>query len=391
VSPGQPVRFFQSITLNQSATICAGDSYPIGNQILTQSGVYTIPLPTSSGCDSIVQLTLDVRQPALTLGPDQTICVGDAAQLNAQTTGCTGCQFAWSTPGLSGKTVTVKPAASTTYTVTITDNASCTAQDTVYLQVSPPANITLEVAICAGSMYTVGNQAFSQAGQFTVHLSSAAGCDSTVLLRLDVLEPRAYGAATDTFFYPPGLGASDRAFDPVANDTVPDEDAWIARLITQPGAGTAEMDSTGRLLYRLQNTAFLGIDSFWYEICDRTCTGTCVRAPIRIVVQDKLPDLASELPNGLTPNGDGFNDTFDPVQYFLDKNYIVPNSRATLTVLNRWGEIVFHAGPYPDGGWDGRSSSGHLMAQGAYYYLLRLDLGETVKVKGVVHVLGPNE
>lgn len=57
--PGQA-----QVTLPLQAEICAGQSYFFGNQMLSQPGVYTAPLSGSSGCDTLLQLTLSVLSPA---------------------------------------------------------------------------------------------------------------------------------------------------------------------------------------------------------------------------------------------------------------------------------------------------------------------------------------
>lgn len=45
---------------NVNASICSGESYIINGQTFTQSGNYTINIPQSSGCDSVVSLSLNV-------------------------------------------------------------------------------------------------------------------------------------------------------------------------------------------------------------------------------------------------------------------------------------------------------------------------------------------
>ena len=72
--------------------ICLGDSVTIGNQVFTQSGVYELLLPGNNACDTLVQLTLQVQDPAafFTTVPDtvlltcanpaQTICAVNLPQ-----------------------------------------------------------------------------------------------------------------------------------------------------------------------------------------------------------------------------------------------------------------------------------------------------------------------
>ena len=43
-----------------NASICSGESYVVNGQTFTQSGNYTISIPLSSGCDSVISLSLNV-------------------------------------------------------------------------------------------------------------------------------------------------------------------------------------------------------------------------------------------------------------------------------------------------------------------------------------------
>jgi hypothetical protein len=54
-------------TFLATATICSGQSYVFGTQVLTSAGTYTESFPTSSGCDSTVTLTLTVSSMNLNL------------------------------------------------------------------------------------------------------------------------------------------------------------------------------------------------------------------------------------------------------------------------------------------------------------------------------------
>jgi len=67
------------------------------------------------------------------------------------------------------------------------------------------------------------------------------------------------------------------------------------------------------------------------------------------------------LPNVFTPNGDGLNDLFIPYPYdFVEK--------VNMTILNRWGTIVYNTDD-PDINWDGTDmSSGKNCSEGVYFF-----------------------
>ena len=67
-------------------------------------------------------------------------------------------------------------------------------------------------------------------------------------------------------------------------------------------------------------------------------------------------------PNSFTPDGDEFNNTFLPIAYLGSSSW-------HLTILNRWGEIIFESYNI-DVGWDGTVSNGKLAENGMYIWKL---------------------
>ena len=92
-------------------------------------------------------------------------------------------------------------------------------------------------------------------------------------------------------------------------------------------------------------------------------------------------DFRLRMPNVFTPNGDGANDTFGPMEvYNLDFQ--------SLRVYDRWGRLCFE-GRTPGDHWDGRSQ-GQELPEGAYYYQVRFRrpvTGESDQQRGVVTLL----
>lgn len=75
-------------TINPS--ICQGENYQFGNQIINSSGIYSDTLSSTYGCDSIIICNLTVNQyPYVNLGNDTSICEGTPVLLNATTPNAT--------------------------------------------------------------------------------------------------------------------------------------------------------------------------------------------------------------------------------------------------------------------------------------------------------------
>jgi len=113
-----------------------------------------------------------------------------------------------------------------------------------------------------------------------------------------------------------------------------------------------------------QNNALLdGVDEGLYDV-EATDAGGCeVEGTFEVDCYPLTPIIPSQL---LTPNDDGFNDTW-VVEYL----WMYPDHN--VKVFNRWGTQVFEAEPYDNnwaGTWDPALGSEKLLPAGTYYYLI---------------------
>jgi large repetitive protein len=134
----------------------------------------------------------------------------------------------------------------------------------------------------------------------------------------------------------------------------------------------------------ISDSTFKGVVKFKYLICSQKCSTVCDTGEVRILVKEKIKvpvDTTTEIniPNAITPNGDGKNDFF-----VIDEVKNFPQSE--LTVFNRWGEILYRSRPY-NGEWGGTNQSGAPLAEGTYYYVLRLNVDDGKILRGDVTIL----
>ena len=120
---------------------------------------YTVNGTDANGCTGTDAVTVTVNPAAVAnAGADADFCIGGSTTLN----GAGGASYAW-TPatGLSDDAINnpvATPAATTTYTLTVTDANGCTDTDDVEVTVNPlpPADAGADVAVCTGSSTTLG-------------------------------------------------------------------------------------------------------------------------------------------------------------------------------------------------------------------------------------------
>ena len=94
------------------------------------------------------------------------------------------------------------------------------------------------------------------------------------------------------------------------------------------------------------------------------------------------------LPNIITPNGDGKNDTFVPFPTPLNVQ------KVNFYVYNRWGAEVYFTDKDIDLHWNGRDTQGNQLLDGVYFYVAEVTYkrrlnpkDENIKLKGWVQIL----
>ncbi len=123
----------------------------------------------------------------------------------------------------------------------------------------------------------------------------------------------------------------------------------------------------------IPNQDYCGLDTFQYELCNPV---GCDTATVVISVACSLDTAKIIIYNGFSPNNDGFNEVFKILN-------IEKYPECTVTVYNRWGNLVFNETGYKNT-WRGTYKSADL-PDGTYFY--RIDLGDQrEKFNGFVHI-----
>ncbi|MEM6320709.1 MAG: gliding motility-associated C-terminal domain-containing protein [Bacteroidota bacterium] len=146
-------------------------------------------------------------------------------------------------------------------------------------------------------------------------------------------------------------------------------------LVTFPDNGVANFNLDGTISYQPVTDYCNDTipDTFQYAICDDM---TCDTTTATIFVECRS-DRELVIYTGISPNGDGVNDTF-----VIEGIENYPNN--SIQIFNRWGNMIFRQQGYKNewnGTWDNESS---LLPDGTYFYLF--DTGEGEVLSGFVEV-----
>ncbi len=156
ILPNYDQRFIESF--------CAGDSLIFGDTILTAPGIYNFSHQTFQGCDSLIELTIIENQTYTNNFTDQ-ICEGDSVLFNGQIFFQQG-QYIDSLLTIDG----------------------CDSIIIFDLLVHPKYLIQSTVSICVGSDYIIGDSTYTETGVYNYTFTTVNGCDSLVELELLVVD-----------------------------------------------------------------------------------------------------------------------------------------------------------------------------------------------------------
>nr|MBX2872071.1 gliding motility-associated C-terminal domain-containing protein [Saprospiraceae bacterium] len=147
-------------------SLCTGLAFDFGGALLDESGVYRDTITSSIGCDSFVELNLNILPPLF--GNAQfSICPGENILVNG---------------------VSYNEAGN--YQDTLQTNAGCDSILQFSLAVVTQLFTDIDVGICEGETYFFDGNTLSSTGAYEATFSSVAGCDSIVSLTLTVFEEK---------------------------------------------------------------------------------------------------------------------------------------------------------------------------------------------------------
>lgn len=338
------------------------------------AGTWNVTITDAAGCDSTFTFVVD-EPSALALTVESVVpasCnnAADGAISVNISGGTPGYGFAWQGPGgFQSTDQNIAGLFPGTYTLTVTDAASCPITSTVELPADNPlvADAGPDQELCPGAPvlldgngsvaattfqwsdlqgHVVGEAAVVDLGplgegSYTYVLTVADGpCTATDTVHVTVLPAAFADAGPGRSVYVQGttvLGGSPSG--PAGSTFIWQPDSLLDHgNVPNP---TATVHATT-----------------WFHLTVVAPNGCTAIDSVLVTV---VPEV--KVPSGFTPNGDGHNDT-----WILDFAPLFPNIE--VQVFNRWGEPLFRSVGYHvpwDGKYDGRP-----VPMGTYYYVVDL-------------------
>jgi len=393
-----------------SATICAGNSIKVSaptgfttylwsNGETTReiaviaSGNYSVIVGNGT-CESQPSVPASIivspkpTKPVITTSGSASLCDGATVTLSAPA----GFSYLWS-DGKNTQDNIVSIGG--TYSVVVSDGSNCSSDPSVSVVVStfttpakPIINVFGSTALCGTntvgvlapsgfSIYqwsggqTTQGLTVSTAGTFSVIAGNAANCLSIASDLVTVTSTGQPCTTTGGTNSPPVIaeqtlsvqieGRLEKDLIPFLSDPDNNLDFTSLRVInneTSKGI-PASIDAAYNLVVNYTGNPFTGSDRVTIEVCD--LAGVCAQQVINInVVGDVL------VFNGMTPDGDGFND-FLLLKYV---DVVEGASKNKVTIYNRWGDVVFDVDDYDNLSrvFAGQTNGGKDLPSGTYFY-----------------------
>jgi gliding motility-associated-like protein len=161
-------------------------------------------------------------------------------------------------------------------------------------------------------------------------------------------------------------------------EDIENDNVYISEAISGTGNGTIEFESNSLCFDYTPDLTFLGEDIIEITVCDDGIPSMCKTVDIKIEINPNL--LIYE---GISPNGDGLNDTWiiEGIEYY-------PNN--VIKVFNRSGMKIYEEYGYDSRSkvWNGEMNKGihigDVAPNGTYYYFIYLTEDTKKPIRGYV-------
>lgn len=383
-----------TICLGQNTNISASATGGVGGYIYNWTGLgsasgytvspvaastYSVSATDANGCVSnIATVSINVTSLTvanLTVSDGSVICYGNTANVSSMVTGNTGVvTINWSAGLGSGNgPFSVSPAATTTYTVTVTDACSNSVTGIVQVMVNPlPVINILPQALTACSQVTATYLDYSTTNTgATYYWTFGDGYASPNTMPTHIYETSGLYPVGLTVTSPAGcVNSASTTYNITVNPpSVADFVPAAADGSTLSPVYTFMNASSNASVYNwtfgdgasstLHDPEHVYADKGEYAVTLYTISSAGCKDSITKKIEIR-PEFTLYIPNAFTPDGDYIND------YFSAKGTEITSFK--MMIFDRWGELIFQTDDIQKG-WDGRANNGSKIAEnGVYVY-----------------------
>jgi gliding motility-associated-like protein len=377
--------------LGPDTTICHTDSYVLNPGLFLnpvwqdgtvantypvyETGTYSVTVTALTyACTGSDTVFVRVGQ-AVQLGADTSFCQGDTITLSSSNDFD---YFEWTKDNdaeilSTSNSLLVSEEGNYTISVGI-NNINCNSSDEIFVDEIPVATADLEDgSICSGETMTLHVDPDST---YNYYWNGEEGDHELVVSETGTYRIKvgnkcgyAYDTANITVYPLPEVDLGEDQF-------LFDENGEIILNAGEGFTSYTWQDGSSQSTYTITYETALQNSEYFVEVFDGNCYATD-----SIIVETGVP----EIPNLLSPNGDGYNDVFKPTsKWGAIKEH-------TIVIFNRWGERVWQSTDFPSG-WNGENGFGRKVSNGTYYWVLEANYGRGIKriYKGSLTVLNSN-
>jgi gliding motility-associated-like protein len=351
ITPSGSTSFCQGQSVSLTASGASSFSWSTGETTATitanQTDTYEVSASNACGTDTEqIQVTV-LPAPTVTITPPTNLlCIGESTSLTVS--GATS--YVWSNGLGTTSTVTVTPTTTTTFSVTGTTN-NCSSSASVSVTVNPLPTIALgnDLAICTGQSVTL-----APTGGVSYEWNSGLGTNAT--LTISPTQTTSYSVnGTDAN----GCVGTDAVL--VTVNPIPTISAGSSLSVCVGESFVLQAVGTGTITWQngfAQGETIFPTETSVYIV--ETLENGCANSDTITVVVGPC-EWFFELPNVVTPNGDGMNDFFEPVKA---QNV----SLVELVFFNRWGNELLNWDVSMPLKWDMIDQTGVELMDGTYFY-----------------------
>jgi len=381
----------QSVCFGESAVLSASGAvnYTWSNGVInggafipTQTALYTVVGTDENGCVNSDNLSITVNpNPVVFAGNDLIVCEGASVVLNASGASV----YTW-TGGVVNGVAFVPQVGNNSYTVTGTTVNGCIGSDVVSVFVDQAPNVNFSIDNPLGCVPHLINLTAESSDLTNCIWSSTSGnlilgCGSAQMTIMqggcfDITLTASSNSGCSASFTASNIVCAEQA--PNASFTiVPGSVSWTDPQISVINSTFGASDYVWSFGDDSPvSTEFQPSHLYPFDVAENYTVMLIAYSPIGCVdtaysVAEVYEDLIFYVPNTFTPDGDVFNQVFNPIftSGFDPFDY-------QILIFNRWGETVFESND-ANVGWDGTYGTGDMaryVQDGTYAWRIEFKL-----------------